>query len=50
MEITLGSSSLKNTYAVSLECAVVPSGFVFSGEKGQVAHLRNSEEGLMGLP
>lgn len=50
MEITLGSSSLKNASAASLAYAVVPSSFVFRGEIGQVAHVGNGEEGLTGLP
>lgn len=45
MEIALESSSLKNTFAVSLGCAVVPKGFIFQGEIGQVAHLGHIEEG-----
>lgn len=45
MEIMLESSSLKNISAVGLVYAVVPKGFVFQGQIGQVAHLGHSEEG-----
>lgn len=48
MEFMLESSSLKNTCAVSLTRTVVQSNSVFWGEIGQVAHSRNSEEGVIG--
>lgn len=49
MEITLGSSLLKNSLATSLARTLLQTNSVFHREIGQVACLGNSEEGLMGV-